>query len=317
MKSETLALGRWSFISLVFVLSLILILPVFLYGNTMQKAVKVGDETCAECHDEVAADFAKNIHASYAESKGFLCESCHGAGSLHAEEGDATLIYNPATDYNPTGKNTCLDCHNGSNFESVTGKAHYELANGCSDCHQVHSIKKNLLKKTGSELCIDCHQDIRAKFLLTSHHPVREGLMECQDCHEVHGGTTKHAFAGGSRELCVSCHPAKEGPFVYEHQPVNEDCGICHDPHGAVADNLLTQSEPALCLSCHPMHFHTSLTGFNGAFTTPLHPERGGKSTLDGFKVSMLTKCTQCHTQIHGSDMSSQSISGQGKALTR
>jgi hypothetical protein len=34
-------------------------------------------------------------------------------------------------------------------------------------------------------------------------------------------------------------------------------------------------------------------------------------------KKAMLTKCTQCHSEIHGSDLSSQSITGGGKALTR
>ena len=34
-------------------------------------------------------------------------------------------------------------------------------------------------------------------------------------------------------------------------------------------------------------------------------------------KVAWTTKCSQCHHQIHGSDLPSQSVPSHGKALTR
>lgn len=92
---------------------------------------------------------------------------------------------------------------------------------------------------------------------------------------------------------------------------------LCHSPHGTVADNLLTQTEPVLCLNCHAMHFHAAIEGWDGDFTNPQAPERAGTTTADGWKVGMLTKCTQCHTEIHGSDLPSQTISTSGNALTR
>ena len=301
----------------ILILFLILMLPVSLSAQFSKGAEKVGDETCAECHDEMATAFKKNLHTKCDTIKGFICESCHGPGSLHVEDGELESIYNPMTDYLSTENNPCLTCHKGGMFESVDGSAHYEVANGCSDCHTVHSNKKMFLKEKGNALCFKCHSDFAAKFRLPSHHPVDEGLMTCQSCHQVHGAATKYAFDGSKNELCLSCHSSKEGPFVYDHQPVNEDCGICHDPHGTVADKLLVQNEPALCMTCHPMHFHTSLASYNGQFTTPLDPKRGGISTRDGMKAALLTKCTQCHIKIHGSDLGSQSIGSQGKSLTR
>ena len=42
-----------------------------------------------------------------------------------------------------------------------------------------------------------------------------------------------------------------------------------------------------------------------------------GTSHPDGMKRVMLTKCTQCHQSIHGTDLPSQGIPGQGRALNR
>jgi predicted CXXCH cytochrome family protein len=92
---------------------------------------------------------------------------------------------------------------------------------------------------------------------------------------------------------------------------------ICHQPHGSVSDNLLVQQEPTLCLSCHPMHFHATVEGVDGAFEAPQAPERSGISSPDGWKHAMLTKCTQCHTQVHGSDLPGQAVSSGGQTLVR
>jgi DmsE family decaheme c-type cytochrome len=166
-------------------------------------------------------------------------------------------------------------------------------------------------------MCYDCHTDKKAASFMPSHHPIAEGKMSCQDCHNPHGGETSFTLGDSGRELCFSCHADVEGPHVYEHAPVNEDCGLCHDPHGTVADNLLKQSEPALCLNCHAMHFHATVESVPGDFEVPLAPERAGTSSLDSWKRGMLTKCTQCHTAIHGSDLPSQATSTGGNALTR
>ncbi|NMC43288.1 MAG: hypothetical protein GYA46_05160 [candidate division Zixibacteria bacterium] len=141
--------------------------------------------------------------------------------------------------------------------------------------------------------------------------------MGCLDCHNPHGGAARLTADNTGRDLCFLCHADKEGPFIYEHAPVNEDCLVCHRPHGTVADNLLKQNEPALCLSCHAMHFHATVEGVDGEFTVPLDASRNGVSTPDGWKVGMLTKCTQCHSAIHGTDLPSQALSTGGNALTR
>jgi len=166
-----------------------------------------------------------------------------------------------------------------------------------------------------------------------SHHPVKEGHMSCSSCHNPHG--TGNPVAGMIRteerlnDLCLTCHTRYQGPFVFEHEPVVEDCTICHDPHGTVANNLLKQNEPFLCMQCHEVHFHASryndpdmVNGFNPGgvpvgkdWRYPSQPNI--KSTHEGWQKSFLTKCTQCHQYVHGSDFPSQTIPGQGKKLTR
>ena len=301
----------------LFIFSFLLLSAAYVLGESSPDAEVVGDEVCSACHEETSEEFKGNIHARLSVGDGNTCEACHGPGSRHAEEGDAASIVNPAKDYTSTGANMCTNCHRGPDFTSWTGSTHFETAEGCGDCHRVHSQKKSLLVKPQPQLCFDCHSDKMAQARMPSHHPVLEGIISCLDCHSPHSGEVKHALGGDGRELCLSCHSSFQGPFIFEHDPVNEDCNICHDPHGTVADKMLVQNEPFLCLSCHSMHFHTTLLGVKGNFSANLHPERKGLSTKEGMKEAFLTKCTQCHSEIHGSDLPSQSTSGAGEALTR
>ena len=141
--------------------------------------------------------------------------------------------------------------------------------------------------------------------------------MSCVGCHNPHSSTESQLNTNMRlNDLCYTCHQGKEGPFVFEHAPVVEDCSLCHTPHGAIANNLLTANEPTVCLQCHEFHFHAGLLSPDG--TT----EVGGSEFenpygSDSFNVSMTTKCTQCHSQIHGSDLPGQTTPGGGHALVR
>jgi DmsE family decaheme c-type cytochrome len=125
-----------------------------------------------------------------------------------------------------------------------------------------------------------------------------------------------------ANDLCLKCHTRYQGPFAFEHDPVVEDCMMCHSPHGTVANNLLKQQEPFLCLQCHEGHFHAARA--SNSWTDVPPPQGGTAASTDtiyksnyGFQKSFLTKCTQCHTMVHGSDLPAQSTTGQGKSLTR
>jgi len=314
--------GHAAVLRIMLFMSMILLLGLASSANQPpSNAVLVGNETCADCHSEISESFHKTMHGlAYGADRSdwsMTCESCHGPGSAHVEEADPELIINPAKTDQFGDAQTCVNCHKSESLDGWEFSHHNSADVNCSGCHSIHTEKEQIVKKATPELCYDCHSEVRAASFMPSHHPIAEGKIDCQDCHNPHGGSLSLTSEDTGRELCFSCHAEKEGPFVYEHAPVNEDCMGCHTPHGSVADNLLIQAEPGLCLNCHAMHFHATVEGVEGEFTPPLAPDRTSISTSDAWKRGMLTKCTQCHTEIHGTDMPSQSISTGGTALTR
>jgi len=292
---------------------------------TIPGASYVGDQSCLDCHEEVVAGFKKTIHGRIADfevvglSKG--CESCHGPGSIHAEDEDPASIISFKDISKGQASAVCSQCHTSGTLMDWQGSEHSLSNVSCIDCHRAHSRTKRLLSQPEPKLCNDCHQDIRAKTLYPSHHPIKEGKMVCSDCHQAHGSfVTNLKTEERLNDLCFECHSAKQGPFVFEHEPVVENCAICHDAHGTVANNLLVQNEPFLCLQCHQFHFHAGKIGGETGPTDAAVQAKYGRSVTSGVQrmtMAYTTKCTQCHSQVHGSDLPSQSVPGQGGALTR
>ena len=66
----------------------------------------------------------------------------------------------------------------------------------------------------------------------------------------------KHTAGGGTallsqNENCLKCHPAQRGPYVFEHEAMQEGCTTCHTAHGSVNAKMLTVRDSNLCLKCH------------------------------------------------------------------
>jgi len=97
-------------------------------------------------------------------------------------------------------------------------------------------------------------------------------------------------------ETCYSCHAEKRGPFLFEHQPVTEDCTICHTPHGSNLGSLLRTRPPFMCQECHD-GTHAS--------ATPAGPNVAGKQnglTAAPNRNIVGRGCMNCHIAIHGSN---------------
>ncbi len=263
----------------------------------------VGSETCETCHAEVAKKFSANPHSRLAlmhNGKGATCESCHGPGKAHVEGGgDITKIFRFSKASAKQIDETCLGCHEGAhpNFER---SAHGEAGVSCTGCHSVHSFQDeaSLLKVSQPKLCYTCHTDVKPAFAQPFHHKVDEGLIKCSDCHDPHGtfqGKMVKSTAD-QNAICTKCHTETAGPFVFEHPVIKtEGCTTCHSSHGSPNPRLLNVSNiNTLCLQCHS---ETNMGAFPHA-VSPIGPAHN--------QTAQYVACTNCHTQIHGSNASAQ-----------
>lgn len=278
-------------------------------GLGLAPPLAAADETnpCAGCHETVVGTTATAIHTRVA---GLACERRHPAAAKHMEDGttEGLIPDRPQA--------LCFSCHTALACDSThCGKEDFTRGS----CHCIHHGEgKAMIKGDLTRSCEACRKEIKAEAAVPNHHPVLEGKMTCVSCHNPHDGFKISEATGPEiNTLCFNCHTNKQGPFVFEHSPVVEDCRICHTAHGSVADNLLVQSEPFLCLQCHEFHFHTGLKGSSDPSVTVGGTAYDNPWGAEGCKRAFGTKCTQCHSTIHGSDLPTQTVTGKGRGLAR
>lgn len=257
-------------------------------------AAYVGTETCLECHDEMSADFSASLHSKAWESSGDYrensCEACHGPGSLHVDDPSKETIMTFGEDSMQSAdqqSDTCLGCHSASQEIALWDMGmHAKRGVSCSSCHSIHKGYSPLAAMP--ETCYSCHLDVKIEANKASRHPIKEGEVGCNDCHNPHGTLSDAQIRDEStNQLCYQCHADKRGPFLWEHAPVEQDCSNCHTPHGSRHKKLLTQRVPNLCQSCHERHgVYDKDTTFAGS-----SPSR----------FSYGRSCVNCHQNIHGS----------------
>jgi DmsE family decaheme c-type cytochrome len=255
------------------------------------------DSFCADCHDESIHPYEATRHgrATRAGGAAVSCESCHGPRSRHVEDPGTEIPWN---DLEPAKQSAiCQQCHQGGIQHRWRNGVHHLAGVSCTSCHAVMEERSEeaLLARAGTtETCLTCHAEVRADMLRTSHHPVREGRLDCASCHEPHGSTAPALLRGNTlNETCTSCHSEKRGPFLWEHAPVRESCATCHDPHGSNNRNLLVKKDSFVCLQCHSYGGHINLPRYNRTS----NPYGNG--------------CSNCHMSVHGSNHPS------GAKLTR
>jgi DmsE family decaheme c-type cytochrome len=269
-----------------------------------------GDAKCTRCHDEADSPavlaIGKTRHGTRADDRAPTCTSCHGDSNNHIKniEGGKErppvdrLFGKKSTTPVAARNDACLTCHKKDSKRSHwEGSVHQSRDVACTSCHQIHTSHDKVRdKRTQPEVCFACHKEQRTQVNKPSHHPVVEGKVACSDCHNPHGSTGPKMLVRDSvNATCYTCHMEKRGPFVHNHEPVNEDCTICHNPHGTTAENLLKARPPFLCQQCHTPH---------GGAVAQLTNQSPPPAVLGRTAVNITQGrgCVNCHTQVHGSN---------------
>lgn len=275
----------------------------------------VNSETCQACHEDIFNTFKKNPHYRLESDKKRkweqkACESCHGAGSKHAESMAAADIHQPAKLAPSQTDKLCLSCHrNQPTHVGRIDSGHARSAIACTSCHSVHKPREVALSGRNAAInqqCTACHVNAMASFQKPHAHPLStqpsagNNGMSCLDCHNPHGTAAKAnlKFASANEPGCFRCHSDKRGPFAFEHAPVRtEGCASCHEPHGSTNPRMLTRPEVRLqCLECHSNIASQSATGASaGGLVGGIPP------AFHDVRSPRYANCTTCHMKIHGS----------------
>lgn len=206
------------------------------------------------------------------------------------------------------GMETCAMCHEkiAKNFQRseharIVVSSEEIKGQACEACHGAGSLHVDAKDKhekhativnpgKGPEACYKCHLEKKAEFNLQYHHPVPEGKMSCNDCHDPHSpegvkpGAPNSLF--GKNETCAKCHKEQTANFVYEHEALREGCTVCHNVHGSINDKMLKERDANLCLKCHYQTNFPTIGNNNHLGRIPVGPCFSGG----------------CHTAPHGSN---------------
>jgi DmsE family decaheme c-type cytochrome len=280
------------------------------------------DAPCFKCHKEVAGIY-QTRHGVKGDERTPTCTECHGEGKLHIDEaqikkqrmppevvfGSKTRTFPPSEVKAQNGK--CLTCHekDAKNMFWI-GSAHQVSDVACTACHKIHGQQDKVRERTTQmEVCFTCHKEQRNDLNKMSHHPTAEGKVICSDCHNVHGTTMQKSLLRKNSivETCYVCHADRRGPFLWEHQPVTENCANCHNPHGSNYTPMLKSRTPFLCQECHDgPHESSRPVGANagGMQAGQIKDPAGGATGTRGLPSESFTGrgCLNCHALVHGSN---------------
>lgn len=267
------------------------------------------DEACADCHEKGKHKFDGGAHTLAFRTANTAvqgtCESCHGPRGKHVNDEKPIPVWTAEAPASPAQQSgICMQCHASSARMSFKAGAHLAADVSCTACHNASPTQAGTsraangrgvasARANATDLCFSCHSSVRGEMSRPSHHPVREGRMDCASCHNVHGSNPALLKSVTVTETCTSCHTEKRGPFLWEHAPSRENCANCHSAHGTASRKLLNKKEAFLCMQCHSYGGHINLPRYN----------RTSNPYGDG--------CVNCHTAVHGSNHPS------GAKLTR
>lgn len=188
-------------------------------------------ERCIGCHvtgfdhnawDKAKADFVagkrKDLKDIFVADLRISCESCHGAGSVHAKNPSKSNIINPAkiTD-TETRKMVCEQCHTRPDKSKHSPLAQdlrgYHIG---GDYHDYATYTRPAWGKGNRQVSVDGkgrrdHQmdmDMRLSATIKGSHSVH-AAMACFDCHDSHRvgiGKESKTLKKSKVAICAECH---------------------------------------------------------------------------------------------------------------
>jgi len=241
-----------------------------LHANAWATLVTAGNttSTCSSCHTLTQngngltgpAGYAKTPDSTYHDVQ---CESCHGPGSSHVGNPDATATRPLAHLTLANASASCASCHTGVHTpfaEEWATSGHANIVTAavnnsnavCKNCHD----GKTVLKAWG----INTNYVERDS---TGYSPIT-----CAVCHDPHGSPNSHQLRfpidnpDPDQNLCMKCHLRRGEPVPGTSTPHAPQGFILlgtggYRPAGVSVDTLISLTthaslaNPKLCAGCH------------------------------------------------------------------
>jgi len=137
---------------------------------------------CANCHDEIAATFAKSVHGRQLEASGDgpACTDCHGVHTITRPKDNELVLRTP---------DVCGKCHTDEKLAAKYGMSTRVVRTYLADFHgMATTLSRGGKKVPGARLaagCTDCHgfHDIQRTNDPGSHVITQNLQKTCQKCH--------------------------------------------------------------------------------------------------------------------------------------
>jgi thiosulfate/3-mercaptopyruvate sulfurtransferase len=230
-------------------------------GFDAHPSINNPQETCGECHEEIAETAPRSLHATLSTFATFLqkrtsadtwpdvdkgrerhCVSCHAScGACHVSRPKyvgSGFVNGHVFSAQPDPVNQCATCHGsrvGNEFFGNRGQGDVHLRKftmSCNDCHggeEMHAAapedleNRYHLKEASS--CKDCHQDLQ--FGSVREHRIHNNKVQCQVCHSQ------------TYTNCYSCHTGtdEDGIAYFVNNLDFEDMKIGFNPDRIPGNN--------------------------------------------------------------------------------
>ncbi len=230
-------------------------------GFEPHPSVNNPQETCGECHEEIAESAPDSLHATLKTFPGYLkkrssdetwstidegrerhCASCHAScGACHVSRPKYVgtgFIDGHMFNAKPDPVNQCTACHGsriGNEFFGNRGQGDIHLRKftmTCRDCHgaeEMHAAApedlENRYHLAEAANCRDCHQDLQ--FGSVREHRIHNNTVQCQVCHSQ------------TYTNCYSCHTGtdEDGIAYFINNLDFEDMKIGFNPDRIPGNN--------------------------------------------------------------------------------